>query len=529
MANVPLDLAGSSTISIPEIINLSREGLIRIPTFQRSYVWDALDVRRLLDSIYRGFPIGTVILWRREALSNNVSLGPIHFETPSTDDALWVVDGQQRIVSLFGALDRDSAGIDPRFEVYFDLSTSRFINPRRGVVPPRAIPVREALETRRLATWVRLHSDDLEEDDFGIADHLVGVLRDYRISTYVVAKDDEKTLREVFDRVNSAGKPITRAQVFQALFASDSQPGSPAVVVKELTRLGFGVLEENRVVQSLLAIRGGNVQRDLREEFSEAEAEELSEWYDRTGEALTRAIEFIRSESVLHISLMPNTFPIPILAAFFYVHPEPGPWVLRLLARWMWRTWVNGSSSQTPAMRKAINAINPQRLNLDEAPSEYDAVRALLEQVSDASVTTVNLDNFGTDKANGKIILLALASLHPRWPDGTIIDLAAELEKNGPSDYRDLVRNHRSNAGARAFWPKSARKFTGDEAPEVRASHAVDEIAAQLYRAGDLPGFLQRRRSLLEPLARDFINSRLETNSLIRPPLEELIVTDSVE
>ena len=527
MANVPLELTGSSAISIPDVINLSREGLIRIPKFQRSYVWDAKDVRRLLDSIYRGFPIGTVILWRREAPSNEVNLGPIHFDSPATDDALWVVDGQQRIVSLFGTLDQDSAGIDPRFEVYFDFSTSRFINPRRGVVPARAMPVREALETRRLATWVRLHSDDLELDDFEVADRLVGVLRDYRISTYVVAKDDEQTLREVFDRVNSAGKPITRAQVFQALFASDTQPGSPAVVVEELTRLGFGTLEENRVVQSLLAIRGGNVQRDLHEEFFEAE--ELSDWYDRTEEALTRAIRFIRSEGVAHISLMPNTFPIPVLAAFFYVHPEPGPWVLRLLARWLWRTWVNGSSSQTPAMRKAVNAINPQKLDLNEAPSEYDAVRTLLEQVSDTPVSAVSLDNFGTDKAQGRMILLALASLCPRRPDGTIIDLAVEHEKNGPGAYADLVRGHRSNAAARAFWPKDAKKFTGNEDLEVRASHVVDEIATQLFRTGDVPGFLQRRRELLGPLVRDFINSRLEPNALVRPPLEDLIVTDSME
>lgn len=371
---------------------------------------------------------------------------------------------------------------------------------------------------------MRAHSEDLEVDDFDVADRLVGVLRDYRISTYAVAKDDEQTLREVFDRVNSAGKPITRAQVFQALFASDAEPGSPAVVVKELARLGFGSPEENRVVQSLLAIRGGNVQRDLHDEFSTKE--DLSEWYERTEQALTRAMNFIRSEGVEHISLMPNTFPLPVLAAFFYVHPEPVPWVTRLLARWMWRTWVNGSSSQTPALRKAVNAINPKKLDLSEAPSEYDAVKNLLEQVSDVPVTAVNLDEFRADKAQGRMILLALASLKPRRPDGTIINIAAELDDRGHDAYTDLVYGHRSNAGARAFWPKGV-KFTGREDREVLNSHAIDDVAARLYRSRKRAGFLQRRRQLLGPLVRDFVNSRLETNALVRPPLEELIVTDS--
>jgi len=528
VANTPFELTGSSVISIPELLNFARDGAIRIPRFQRSFVWDSLDVRRLFDSIYRGFPIGTVILWHKEAPRGEVSLGPIHFRAAATPDALWVVDGQQRIVSLFGTLRADQADRDARFDVYFDLSTRRFINPRRGVVPARAIPIREAIETRRLAAWARRNSEDLEPDDFDVADRLVGVLRDYRVSIYVVAREDERTLRDVFDRVNSAGKPITRAQVFQALFASDTQPGSPAVVVKELSRLGFGILEENRVVQSLLAIRGGNVQRDLHDEFSEQE--DLAEWYDRTEEALARAVHFIRSEGVPHISLMPNTFPIPVLATFFYIHPEPEPWVLRLLARWLWRSWVNGSSSQTPALRKAVNAINPKKLDLSAAPQEYEAVRSLLDQVSDTPVTaTISLDNFRADSAQGRLILLTLASQHPMRPNRTAIDLAAEFEQNGASALTELVRGHRSNAAARAFWPVGEQRFSGNEDPDVLASHVVDRIAASRRRAGDVDGFIQRRTELLAPLVRDFINSHLDTNALVRPPLTELIVSDRLE
>ena len=225
---------------------------------------------------------------------------------------------------------------------------------------------------------------------------------------------------------------------------------------------------------------------------------------------------------------MPNTFPFPVLAAFFYIHPEPTPWVLRLLARWLWRTWVNGDSSQTPALRKAVNAINPNRLSLGTAPSEYEAVKNLLEQVSDRPVTTISLEDFRADKARGRLILLALASLHPRRPDGTTIDLAAEFEKAGPGALTELVRRHRSNAAARAFWPSDTHRFTANEDPEVLTSHVVDTVAASLYREHNIPRFLQRRAELLEPLVIDFANNHLETGQLVRPPLEELIVADGV-
>jgi hypothetical protein len=61
----------------------------------------------------------------------------------------------------FGALSSDYKNVDDRFEVYFDLATGRFINPRRGVVPPRSIPVRDALETRSLLNWLRQHGNGI--------------------------------------------------------------------------------------------------------------------------------------------------------------------------------------------------------------------------------------------------------------------------------------------------------------------------------------------------------------------------------
>jgi hypothetical protein len=229
-------------------------------------------------------------------------------------------------------------------------------------------------------------------------------------------------------------------------------------------------------------------------------------------------------------SLMPTTFPIPVLATFFYVHPEPQPWVARLLARWLWRSWVNGSSSQTPAIRKAVNAINPKKLNLSAGPQEYDAVRSLLDQVSGTPVTVpISIYNFRADSAQGRLILLTLASLDPMRPNGTAIDLAVELENYGPGALSELVPGLRPNAAARAFWPTKEPRFTGNEDPHVLASHAVDSIAASRRRAGDVDGFIQRRTELLAPLVKDFINNRIEVKDLVRPPLDELIVLDDSE
>ncbi len=526
-----LEGSGGDSFNIPDIVNFAASGSIRVPTFQRQFTWGAKDVRDLFDSLYRGFPIGTLLLWKRKAPAGEVSLGPITLEVPEDPSALWVVDGQQRITSLFAALSPEHRGRDERFEIYFDLATEKFINPRRGTVLPRSIPVREALATRPLLNWLRKHSDDLESEDFDLADRLGGALRDYKIPTYIVVGDDQILLREVFDRVNSAGKPISRAQVFHALFASDEQPGSPASVVKELQPLKFGDPDESRIVQSVLAIRGGDVQRDIRDEFTSKE--DPADWYDLTQQALTKSIEFLRSEGIKHLLMMPNTLPMPALAAFFHLHHDPEPWVRRLLSRWLWRGWVHGfgrESGQTPTLRRAIRSVNPEHRKPEEAPSSFEAVKALLEFTPDRDAPRLSLDDFKTNFANSRLILLAMASLNPQKPDGQTIDIAAELESHGVDAITEFVHGHRTNAAARGFWPVNERVRPEDGVDgAVLKSHAIDSISAQSLHDGDVESFLKRRGDEVQQLTFNFLNSRLEPQAVIRPPLRDLALAGAME
>ena len=73
----------------------------------------------------------------------------------------------------------------------------------------------------------------------------------------------------------------------------------PTTVVENLLSAGFGKIEESRIVQSLLAIRGGDFQRDAHYEFDEEE--DLADWYYITEQALLRSIEFLsRRVSPMH-------------------------------------------------------------------------------------------------------------------------------------------------------------------------------------------------------------------------------------
>ena len=392
--------------------------------------------------------------------------------------------------------------------------------------PPWWLPVRVTLETRVLLGWIREYGESLSEDELDLADALGGALRDYKIPAYVVEHDDDDLLREVFDRVNSAGKRISRAQVFHALFAAGTAPGSPASVVKSLQHEGFGELDDDRVVQSLLAIRGGDVLRDLHEEFSAGE--DRTAWFDDTERALSRSIAFFRRQGVPHLRLVPSTFPLPVLAAFFHLHPAPDPWNERLLSRWLWRGWVHGfgKGGQTAPLRKAVRAVHPNKGSPELAPPEYQAVRTLITSVADDPVPTIDFDSFRTDHAVARLILLALASLEPRGVDGEPLDLAAVLDRHSADAVTDLIPGHRATAAARGFWPVGAPRPTGHEDPVILASHAIDAEAAAALRLGEEGEFLSRRRDNIARLTHRYLNARLEYRTPVRPPLGELLVPD---
>ena len=80
-------------------------GVIKIPKFQRDFVWSIDKTAKLLDSILKGYPIGTFILWQTDERINDIkNIGDI--ELPETKDGVkvkYVLDGQQRITSLYAA------------------------------------------------------------------------------------------------------------------------------------------------------------------------------------------------------------------------------------------------------------------------------------------------------------------------------------------------------------------------------------------------------------------------------------------
>ena len=77
----------ASTFPLEDLIDEVLTGGVRIPEFQRPFRWQWEDVRRLMDSIIRGYPIGSVLLWARPAQKEKVTIGALQILAPKKDEA----------------------------------------------------------------------------------------------------------------------------------------------------------------------------------------------------------------------------------------------------------------------------------------------------------------------------------------------------------------------------------------------------------------------------------------------------------
>jgi len=85
---------------LSSLVKFIELGKIGLPTIQRPFVWNNAKVRDLFDSMYRGYPVGYLLLWQ-SGLSSDRTIGT---DTKQKAPQLVIVDGQQRLTSLYAVV-----------------------------------------------------------------------------------------------------------------------------------------------------------------------------------------------------------------------------------------------------------------------------------------------------------------------------------------------------------------------------------------------------------------------------------------
>lgn len=512
-------------------------GRVRIPRFQRRLRWDRNDASKLMDSLYRGYPVGTLLFWETEASTEEISFGSVTISAAGRTDALWVVDGQQRIVSLVRMLLAPTPDID-EFAIYFDLDESRFIPPpppnMRSEDPTRWLPLTVVLDSEHLFKWL-LEQASPNRERRELAIQLGKRIREYDIPAYVVRTDSEETLREIFGRINSSGKQLKDSEVFDALHGA-SAPNRPATIpeiVSELAELGFGRVEEKILYRLLRVLQGKDITEKGKDgplRLSKGMAELA---YHSTAETAALVIQFLKNDAhIPHYELLPYKQPLVTLGKFFHHHPNPQPRSRDLLVRWIWRGALNGAHrGDTVSTRNALERI--------VSTSEEQSVQQMLAMVKEPPKAAPDVaEVFNFRFAVSKLLSLALIDLGPRdLETGTPLYLGALLNASDqrmtlPKVIASIAANHdgltRSVANRLAHPDRTGirRLLLNVTDSAILTSHGISDKAIQALRNGDPAEFLALRVEYLRPLFHRFFARHARWEEPDRPSLSSLLILD---
>lgn len=113
-----------TNIKVSELVGKVQRGELTLPEMQRRYVWPGTRVRDLLDSLYRGYPSGTILVWETDEAIEQRELAVKATRTPTTSQKLLLLDGQQRVTSLSAILSGEPVHIRNRkrpIDILFNL------------------------------------------------------------------------------------------------------------------------------------------------------------------------------------------------------------------------------------------------------------------------------------------------------------------------------------------------------------------------------------------------------------------------
>ncbi|MCU1453843.1 MAG: hypothetical protein JWN46_1989 [Acidimicrobiales bacterium] len=337
----------------------------------------------LFDSIDKGYPVGSLLLWETPAPIQSIGMvGCVPVApSPSSSKTSYVLDGHQRLSTLFSCLSPesslDSGTREWWWEIYCDLSvpegdrTNRFRHWRSAVPPPASyMSLRHVLRTMDFLGFARrLEAQSVKRSDVdafvATAEVIAQRIKSYRFAVVRIVGGTLSEAVEIFSRLNSSGQSMTADQMVSALtFSMDGPSLADGIdqVLEDVARIGFGQLPRPPVFRAALAVSG---ERDIQDARWETIAQRLGgrigEVVESTSDAVAQAVEFLQTEVGVPLArLIPYGLQTTLLAAYFHhAAPEQSDENLSVLRTWFWATSWSGwfAGANTTQVKEDLEAM----------------------------------------------------------------------------------------------------------------------------------------------------------------------------
>lgn len=358
------------TTYLDELLNKNYQ----IPTFQRDVVWEKENVKKLWDSIYKFYPLGSILVWKTGLkLQNHRQVGGHIIADPnfSRTEYQYILDGQQRttslLTSLYGGSIEGRPGFDPT--LYVDLTIlsdsetddesyrSRFlfweeIDDRNGELRQN-IGKNKRFKERLIVKLIDIKNNFgtverqlVENSNYDYKNYdnhvrkelrrLKEILDNYRISFIEIKGIQVAEVCQIFERINQAGKALNIFDIVVAKTFCPETDNAEGFYLREIindfrntNQSKFLEIDDLHYLQTLAVLINRNITnsgvRNITDRYlNEIKTEQITEIWDEAKTAILKTFDFF--ENHLHIKtpyLIPFRYFYFTLANYFYKNDNP--------------------------------------------------------------------------------------------------------------------------------------------------------------------------------------------------------------
>lgn len=520
----------SEPITIRKLISRISSGDIRVPAFQRDFVWEADQIAFLLDSIYKEFPIGTVILWKTDnRLSSEKRLGFFDLPEPSKDYPVnYVLDGQQRLTCLFSVFQTDLKPISEEWvDIYFDLAAQENVQESMflalddsEVDPKRHFPIKTLFDS----VEYRKATSNLDDELIVKIDSLQDKFKTYLIPNLTFETDDRNKVAIVFERINRAG---TELNIFELLAAWSWSDQFDLVdkfdsLQEKIVDHGFDEFCSERDLQ--LRICAGIITgKTSPKTILELQGDEIRRRFDEIERGILGALDFIKREvGVKHYKMIPFPGLLVPLSCFFATDRVEGfNYTAKqkdAIIKWFWRSIFNRRFSAAVNERQSSDI---EQLLLLKENDNHDFKFPSKEIKFDFAKSS-----FSSGSANSKTLILMLNTCDSySLLSGAKIVLDEVLKKASKHEYHHVfpkkhlerlgkVRSEINTLSNICFLTRSDNNKIKDKSPAIYGKDIDGSNRERYLNSSLLPldfdeieydEFIAKRTQLLEKKANELM------------------------
>jgi len=429
-----MSTAHKITPSNPRLASLLSDvakGNIKIPVFQREFVWSDEQIMSLLDSIYRGYPVGSLLLWSTKvSLDHERNVGGFALpKTPEDYPVNYVLDGQQRLTTLYGVFNSDAETTNEeladRFNVCFSPEDESFIH-HSAADPQNSINLRVILDTTKLLPELARFSDAHKTTIATLTEKF----KDYEFPVVTIKDRSNQEVCRVFQRINSSGTSLSTLELLAAWTWSEQFDlrNEIETLLDRLADKGYEALDETLLMRCLSSIVLGGIEADA---LVDAVPDKLIEGMTTLKQAMYACIDFLEKElRIKNVVFLPFPIMIVPLVKFFSLKLKPNASQLNSLRRWFW--FCSFTQRYKAGTNKLVMADLEGMQQLANGEAVFDALEATID-------TSLFKKTWRINSTAAKAAICLLAQYEPRsFLTGAAVDLSDAMAAYNAREFHHI-------------------------------------------------------------------------------------------